>query len=78
MISRTMATNGSVYVGEFGSDSRPEGQGIWDFPDGSRYEGEFHQGDRWGKGKLTHADGTYQEGYFEKDEFIGAQKPAEE
>ena len=70
--------DGSVYVGEFGSDSRPEGQGVWNFPDGSRYEGEFYQGNRSGKGKMTHADGTCQEGYFEKDEFIGDQEPTKE
>jgi hypothetical protein len=54
---------------------RPQGQGVWNFPDGSRYEGEFNKGDRSGKGKLTLADGTCQEGYFENDEFVGTEKP---
>ena len=41
------------------------------YDDGSIYEGEFFWGKKHGKGKLTFADGTRQDGYFHCDEFKG-------
>lgn len=50
------------------------GKGVWELPDGSRYEGEHYMGYRQGKGVLTLPDGTCQAGWFEKDVYIGPEK----
>ena len=39
-----------------------EGVEVW--PDGSRYEGDFHQGKKHGKGKFIWADGSSFNGQF--------------
>jgi hypothetical protein len=72
-----LAYDGGVYVGEFCADGRVHGVGIWDYPDGSRYEGEFFEGYQQGWGVLIQPDGTRREGWFEKDEYVGPEKPLE-
>ena len=47
---------------------------MWELPDGSRYEGEHDMGFRHGKGVLILPDGTRQEGWFEKDCYVGPEK----
>jgi len=69
---------GKGYV-ENQSGGFTEGEGEW-FPmsgyfkttnsDGDIYEGEYWNGYKHGKGKLTYADGTIKEGRWEKDKFI--------
>ena len=40
------------------------GPGIQTWPDGRRYEGEWHNGIASGKGKYWHPNGDYYEGEF--------------
>ncbi|XP_030583500.1 ankyrin repeat and MYND domain-containing protein 1 isoform X2 [Archocentrus centrarchus] len=44
-----------------------EGLGVQEWPDGSRYEGEFVNGFKHGKGRYSWANGEYYEGSFYKD-----------
>ena len=62
---------GGMYKGELSQNCLPHGKGIWELPDGSRYEGEHDMGYRHGKGVLILPDGTRQVGLFEKDNYIG-------
>ena len=66
--------DGGVYKGELNSHGQPHGTGVWELPDGSRYEGEHDAGCRHGKGVLTLPDGSCQSGWFEKDIYIGPEK----
>lgn len=45
-------TNGDVYAGEFGSQDKKQGFGIYDFKNGDSYNGYF-------KNDLYHGEGTY-------------------
>ena len=40
------------------------GKGIFTYPDGSRYEGDFQSDMRHGKGTLTYPDGSQLEGQW--------------
>ncbi|MDB9517597.1 MORN motif-containing protein [Roseofilum reptotaenium CS-1145] len=44
--------------------SRPNGRGVFIFPDSSRYQGEFFQGQILGQGILVRPDGTRCQGRF--------------
>nr|XP_061791044.1 ankyrin repeat and MYND domain-containing protein 1-like [Nerophis lumbriciformis] len=44
-----------------------QGFGVQEFPDGSKYEGEFFNGLKHGKGKYTWRSGEFYEGSFYKD-----------
>ncbi|GAA6230276.1 ankyrin repeat and MYND domain-containing protein 1 isoform X1 [Lates japonicus] len=48
-------------------EERREGRGVQEWPDGSRYEGEFVNGFKHGKGRYTWRNGEYYEGSFYKD-----------
>ena len=63
--------DGGVYKGELNPNGLPHGKGMWELPDGSRYEGEHDMGFRHGKGELILPDGTRQVGMFEKDNYVG-------
>jgi len=41
------------------------------WPDGAKYEGDYIDGKKEGKGKLTFADGSYYEGEFKQMRFVG-------
>ena len=41
------------------------------WPDGAKYEGDYIDGKKEGKGKLTFADGSYYEGEFKQNEICG-------
>ncbi|XP_062280837.1 ankyrin repeat and MYND domain-containing protein 1 [Scomber scombrus] len=46
---------------------RREGVGVQEWPDGSKYEGEFVNGFKHGRGRYTWKNGEYYEGSFYKD-----------
>ncbi|XP_047443417.1 ankyrin repeat and MYND domain-containing protein 1 isoform X2 [Mugil cephalus] len=46
---------------------RRQGLGVQEWPDGSRYEGEFVNGFKHGKGRYSWRNGEYYEGSFYKD-----------
>ena len=71
-------SDGSIYRGQVDIKTCPHGQGIWEFPDGRRYEGQVKEGYLCGIGVMTFPDGTRQEGRFEKDEYIGPAEPVSE
>uniref|UniRef100_A0A3Q2E2E3 Ankyrin repeat and MYND domain containing 1 n=1 Tax=Cyprinodon variegatus TaxID=28743 RepID=A0A3Q2E2E3_CYPVA len=48
-------------------DERRQGFGVQEWPDGSKYEGEFVEGLKHGKGRYTSRNGEYYEGFFYKD-----------
>ncbi|XP_039985031.1 ankyrin repeat and MYND domain-containing protein 1 [Xiphias gladius] len=48
-------------------EERRQGLGVQEWPDGSRYEGEFANGFKHGKGRYTWRNGEYYEGSFYKD-----------
>jgi len=58
-----------TYSGSVNADYMPEGIGKATFNSGlwTEYEGEFHEGMRHGKGKLTYRNGDSYEGEFEND-----------
>ena len=66
---------GGCYKGELSHNGLPHGKGVWELPDGGRYEGEHDMGFRQGKGVLILPDGTRQEGWFEKDNYVGPEEP---
>lgn len=41
------------------------------WPDGAVYEGNYNEGKKDGKGKLTFADGSVYHGYFRMNEICG-------
>jgi hypothetical protein len=41
------------------------------WPDGAKYEGDYIDGKKEGKVKLTFADGSYYEGEFKQNEICG-------
>lgn len=51
--------NGGIYEGKVKDNERPEnGHGIYTFPDGSTYEGEWKDGKEHGQGTWTLPDGS--------------------
>ncbi|XP_044218554.1 ankyrin repeat and MYND domain-containing protein 1 isoform X1 [Thunnus albacares] len=48
-------------------EERREGLGVQEWPDGSKYEGEFVNGFKHGKGRYSWRNGEYYEGSFYKD-----------
>ncbi|XP_037553748.1 ankyrin repeat and MYND domain-containing protein 1 [Nematolebias whitei] len=48
-------------------DKRADGFGVQELSDGSRYEGDFLDGLKHGKGRYTWKHGAYYEGFFYKD-----------
>ncbi|XP_045904870.1 ankyrin repeat and MYND domain-containing protein 1 isoform X2 [Micropterus dolomieu] len=57
----------SGHRGAQSGEERRQGLGVQEWPDGSRYEGEFVNGFKHGKGKYTWRNGEYYEGSFYKD-----------
>uniref|UniRef100_A0A3B3WJN0 MYND-type domain-containing protein n=1 Tax=Poecilia mexicana TaxID=48701 RepID=A0A3B3WJN0_9TELE len=57
---------GSSRVAVFGEEKR-EGFGVQEWPDGSKYEGEFLDDFKHGKGRYSWKNGEFYEGFFYKD-----------
>ncbi len=51
-----------TYTGDTNSDGQRHGEGVFEWPDGTKYEGRWVQGARCGSGKITYADGVIYEG----------------
>jgi YD repeat-containing protein len=62
-VQRTLAFSNGVYTGPV-SGNRPEGRGVFQYNDESRYDGEFHDGTMDGDGRMTWPDGRVMEGVF--------------
>lgn len=60
------SSDGSVYNGECKNRMR-NGQGVYTWVSGNRYEGTWLAGKRHGKGKLIHASGAVYDGDFSED-----------
>lgn len=60
-------TSKAVYRGYINNDGIKNGWGVQVWPDGGKYEGEWHNNKANGKGKFWHADGDVYEGNW-KDE----------
>ncbi|CAK6972793.1 ankyrin repeat and MYND domain-containing protein 1 [Scomber scombrus] len=58
--------NNGVTGARVGGERR-EGVGVQEWPDGSKYEGEFVNGFKHGRGRYTWKNGEYYEGSFYKD-----------
>jgi hypothetical protein len=58
-----LETKAGVYFGEF-RDGRMEGQGVFEYANGNRYEGKFLDNKRHGKGTLLWARGEKYTGDF--------------
>ena len=63
--------SGNVYHGTYDGFTRPHGYGTMDFPNGDKYEGEWHKGKYHGKGVYTYASGGRCEGTWENGKMVG-------
>ncbi|XP_060890802.1 ankyrin repeat and MYND domain-containing protein 1 [Labrus mixtus] len=61
------ARQSSGHRGEQSREERLQGPGVQEWLDGSRYEGEFVNGLKHGKGRYTWVNGEFYEGFFYKD-----------
>jgi len=59
-----------VYDGEFNLDTHFHGYGIVKYVNGDMYEGEWKDGEKNGRGKLTLSNGKVYEGTFDQDAFV--------
>ena len=65
--------DGSEYEGQF-NNGKPNGQGIIRFQNNEKYSGGFQNGLKHGKGTYYMADGTQQQGQWDKDVFVQDQR----
>jgi serine/threonine protein kinase len=63
--------DGTRYYGLMAGERPADGRGIMVFPSGSRYDGEFHNGQRNGCGTYSFANGRRYIGQFKDDQFDG-------
>ena len=55
---------------EWSGNSLVSGAGLFVFPDGDRYEGQWRQDRMWGRGTYTTASGRVFEGYWENNRLV--------
>jgi len=67
---KTMSWANGIYSGQVKLNI-PQGEGIWQHPDGIIYEGQWSNGLPQGKGKMTTEDGAIYVGNFENASFSG-------
>ena len=60
-----------TYIGETNARGEPHGQGIFEYKDGSRYEGQFKDGLIHGQGILEFANGDRYEGQWKDGKMHG-------
>lgn len=63
--------NGVKVYGYLDENWTITGQGIAEYPDGAKYEGQMKRSLRHGYGKITFRDGSIQEGLYKEDQYIG-------
>ncbi|MEW6668599.1 MAG: hypothetical protein AB1512_25585 [Thermodesulfobacteriota bacterium] len=63
-------TGGGYYEGSI-KDSRPDGQGTYNYAGGHKYSGEFQNGQLHGQGTFTWANGERYSGEFQNDNMHG-------
>ena len=64
--------DGKVYKGQWNKRTgEREGVGIQFWPDGSKYEGQWEQGQANGRGRMTHSNGDVYEGAWVRDKANG-------
>ena len=56
-----------------GKENYPEGNGVFYFPNGDKYRGQFIHGLEHGKGKLTYLNGRFKSGQWYEGEYLSAQ-----
>ena len=56
------SVNFGTYEGDFNEAGEKHGKGVWSFPDGAIFEGEFRNDMKNGKGKYVYVDGDVYEG----------------
>ena len=64
-------SDGGTYEGEVSADGRRHGRGIYRWPDGSWYEGDFRDGRRHGQGVFVWPNGERYEGEYRNGEADG-------
>ena len=50
------------YEGEYNENGKKHGKGIWRYPNGDVYEGDWYEEQKQGYGKYTYSDGDVYEG----------------
>jgi len=60
-----------AYTGETNVRGKPHGQGIMEWANGDRYEGQWKDGKKHGHGVYEYASGDRSEGGFKEDRFHG-------
>lgn len=63
----TKDNSGKKYKGEWNQDGEPHGLGVQLWPDGSKFEGAWANGQSCGFGRMTHANGDIYEGEWARD-----------
>jgi hypothetical protein len=58
-----------AYVGEVNANGVPNGEGTLTYKTGSIYEGEFKDGEQWGRGVLRRSGGQVLDGYWQGNRF---------
>jgi hypothetical protein len=59
-----------MYVGDWAQNVR-HGNGLFELPDGMKYEGQWVNDRKHGSGRLTHKDGTIVKGIWINDKLNG-------
>jgi hypothetical protein len=59
--------SGERYVGPCNSNYNAHGRGKFTFPDGTKYVGDFIDGEKSGRGRIEYADGCVYDGEFLED-----------
>ena len=63
--------NGCTYEGEWNSQNKRHGFGVYTWTDGSKYSGYWENNTAHGFGRLEHANGEVYEGNWENDKVSG-------
>ena len=67
----TVISYAGLWTAYYTTDDKPNGKGLFKWPDGSSYEGDFTDGKRSGKGIFRFPNGEFYEGDFMDGSFTG-------